>query len=201
MNDPKKKTGYFFGSFFIIKKTTYDSVGRHEGVKHEIVEDGALGKKVKEAGFKLRMVRGEHLVSAIWARDKESLWNALKRLMVPLYLQNGSIAIGIFVAVVFLLFVPFPTLVYSGIFLDDSDSIWVLLVVSLTSTGLIHLGAGIDARGLDIKLRYTIFAVVGSLVVAGGFLSGLVQAKSNSSVSWRGRKYSMKDHVQDSISL
>ena len=27
VNDPKTKTGYFFGSFFIIKKTTYDFVG------------------------------------------------------------------------------------------------------------------------------------------------------------------------------
>ena len=62
VNDPSKKTGYFFGSFFIIKRKTYESAGTHEGVKSDIVEDGALGKKVKEQGFKLKMVRGEHLV-------------------------------------------------------------------------------------------------------------------------------------------
>jgi len=28
-------------------------------VKHEIIEDGALGKKVKESGFKMKMVRGD----------------------------------------------------------------------------------------------------------------------------------------------
>ena len=59
VNNPKKKTGYFFGSFFILKKTTYEEVGMHEGVKHEIIEDGALGKKVKESGHKMKMVRGE----------------------------------------------------------------------------------------------------------------------------------------------
>ena len=88
VNNPSKKTGYFFGSFFIMKKETYEKVGMHEGVKHEIIEDGALGKKVKESGFKIRMVKGDHLIDAIWARDKETLWNALKRLMIPLYLQN-----------------------------------------------------------------------------------------------------------------
>ena len=49
VNDKSKNTGYFFGSFFIIKKTTYDSVGTHEGVRQELIVDGALGKKVKES--------------------------------------------------------------------------------------------------------------------------------------------------------
>ena len=33
-----------------LKKKTYEGVGMHEGVKQEIIEDGALGKKVKESG-------------------------------------------------------------------------------------------------------------------------------------------------------
>ena len=41
VNDPSKKTGYFFGSFFIIKRKIYESVGTHEGVRGELVEDGA----------------------------------------------------------------------------------------------------------------------------------------------------------------
>ncbi len=56
VNNPSKKTGYFFGSFFIMKKETYEKVGMHEGVKHEIVEDGALGKKVKESGHKMVVI-------------------------------------------------------------------------------------------------------------------------------------------------
>src|SRR2546425_418068 len=33
VNDSSKKTGYFFGSFYIIKRKTYETVGTHEGVK------------------------------------------------------------------------------------------------------------------------------------------------------------------------
>jgi len=98
VNNPKVKTGYFFGSFYLIRKQVYESVGMHEGVKHEIIEDGALGKKVKEAGFKLKMVRGDHLLDAVWARDWSTLWNSLKRLMIPLYLQTRGIAVGGFFA-------------------------------------------------------------------------------------------------------
>ena len=54
--------------FFIITRRTYEAVGT-QAVKSEIVEDGALGRKVKEEEFKLKVVRGERNVEAIWARD------------------------------------------------------------------------------------------------------------------------------------
>jgi len=202
VNDPKKKTGYFFGSFFIMKKETYQEVGMHEGVKHEIIEDGALGKKVKESGYKIRMVRAEHLVGAIWARDKSTLWNALKRLMIPLYLQSGKIAIGVFFAIVFLLFVPFPIFATSALLPNEIISAKVLCITSAIASILIYTGAVIETKiGLELKLRYALFAPLGSFVVVLGFLSGLLQAKKTSSVTWRGRSYSMKDHSQSSISV
>jgi len=202
VNNPAKKTGYFFGSFFILKKTTYQEIGTHEGVKQEIIEDGALGKKVKDAGYKMKMVRGEHLIEAIWARDKGTLWNALKRLMVPLYLQSGKIAIGIFFAIVFLLFIPFPILAISTSFPIEATSAKILCIASAIASILIYIGAVIEVKvGLKIKLAYAIFAPLGSLVVVLGFLSGLLQAKRTSAVTWRGRSYSMKDHSQSSISV
>ena len=202
VNNPAKKTGYFFGSFFILKKTTYQEIGTHEGVKQEIIEDGALGKKVKDAGYKMKMVRGEHLIEAVWARDKGTLWNALKRLMVPLYLQSGKIAIGIFFAIVFLLFVPFPILAISTSLAIEATSAKILCMTSAIASVLIYIGAIIEVKiGLKIKLVYAIFAPLGSLVVVLGFLSGLLQAKRKSAVTWRGRSYSMKDHSQSSISV
>ena len=202
VNDPSKKTGYFFGSFFILKKKTYEEIGMHEGVKQEIIEDGALGKKVKESGYKMKMVRGEHLIEAVWARDKSTLWNALKRLMVPLYLQSGKIAIGIFFAVVFLLFAPFPVFVTSALFPTESISAKLLCIAAALASILIYIGATIEVKkGLELRLHHALFAPLGGLVVVLGFLSGLLQAKSAHSVTWRGRKYSMKDHSQSSISV
>lgn len=202
VNNPKKKTGYFFGSFFILKKSTYQEIGMHEGVRQEIIEDGALGKKVKESGYKMKMVRAEHLIEAVWARDSGTLWNALKRLMVPLYLQSGKIAIAIFFAIAFLLFVPFPIFTSSTIMSDETVSAKLLCISSAVASILIYIGAIIEVKiGLKLKLRYALFAPLGSLVVVLGFLSGLLQAKRSSAVTWRGRSYSMKDHSQSSISV
>lgn len=202
VNDSSKKTGYFFGSFFIIKRETYSSVGMHEGVKNEIVEDGALGKKVKESGFNMKMVRGEHLVEAVWARDWTTLWHALKRLMVPLYFQSKSVAIGIFVAVLFLLFVPFPAIAYSVVFESLSTSFTVLFAVSLIASGLVYLASIMDAtKGLGLAIKYALCAPLGSFIIVSGFASGILNAKSSKAVTWRGRTYSMSDTVQNSISL
>src|SRR5215218_4862586 len=84
-NNPNSKVGYFFGSFFIITRKTYEAIGTHKSVRKEIVEDGALGRKVKEQGFKLNVVHGKDHVDAVWARDPSTLWHGLRRLMISLY--------------------------------------------------------------------------------------------------------------------
>ena len=83
VNNPKKKVGYFFGSFFVIKRKVYEEIGTHEKVKQEIIEDGALGKITKESGYALKMVRGEHLIEALYSRSSKEMWNGLKT-------SNGS---------------------------------------------------------------------------------------------------------------
>ena len=201
VNDPTKNTGYFFGSFFIIRKKTYDAVGTHEGVKHEIIEDGALGKKVKESGHKMKMVRADHLIDAVWARDWSTLWNGLKRLMIPLFLQNGKIAVGIFFAVLFLLFMPYVMLAYSIPFVNSSFSSNIIFASSVSSSVLLYSACLIDSRALGIKTKHAICSPLGSLIVVSGFLTGLLHAKTNVGVSWRGRKYSMKDHSPNFINI
>ena len=160
VNDKSKNTGYFFGSFFIIKKTTYDSVGTHEGVRQELIEDGALGKKVKESGFKMRMVRGEHLIDAVWARDISTLWNALKRLMVPFYLQNAKLAVASSIGVLFLLFMPFPLLAYSAIFLNIETSASVLFVIAAIASVLVYTGGILDAaKGVGSEMKLSLIHI------------------------------------------
>ena len=202
VNNPKKKAAYFFGSFFIITKKTYEQVGMHEGVKHEIIEDGALGRKVKETGHKMRIVRGDHLIDAVWARDASTLWHALKRLMIPLYLQSEKIAIGSFLAVLFLLFIPFPIFAITNFIPIESMSTKILYCSAAIASALIYTGAIIEVKmGLKLKLIHALCAPLGGLVVTLGFFTGLIQAKGSSTVSWRGRNYSMKDHTQSSLSI
>ena len=94
---------------------------------------------------------------------------------MPLYLQSGKIAIGIFFAIVFLLFIPFPILAISTSLAIEATSAKILCIASAIASILIYIGAVIEVKvGLKIKLAYAIFAPLGSLVVVLGFLSGLL---------------------------
>lgn len=201
VNDPSKKTGYFFGSFFIIRKKTYREIGTHEGVRREIIEDGALGKKVKEGGYKMKMVLADYMIEAVWARDLQTLWNALKRLMVPLYLTSGKIAIGIFFAVLFLLFMPFAFLAYSAFTLHLDFSSQVLFAASLIASGAIYAGAAIETRILHLNARYALLCPLGGLIVVLGFQAGIIRARDDASVIWRGRHYSLADYSSNPIEI
>jgi len=55
--------------------------------------------------------------------------------------------------------------------------------------------------GLNLKSVFALFAPIGGLIVACGFLSGILQANKSSAVSWRGRKYSVKEFSQNYINL
>ncbi|MDP6858063.1 MAG: glycosyltransferase [Candidatus Nitrosopelagicus sp.] len=202
VNNPKKGIGYFFGSFFIIKKEIYEKIGTHEKVKHEIIEDGALGKITKESGFRLKMVRGEHLLDAVYSRSPQEMWNGLERLMVPLYHQNKSYAVGVFFAVLFILFIPIPFLIYSVIFLESGISFIPLLISAILSTIVIFIAAFMETKmGLSLNSVFGLFAPLGGLIVTCGFLSGILQANKSSAVSWRGRKYSVKEFSQNYLKL
>jgi len=204
VNNPKKGIGYFFGSFFIIKKEIYEKIGTHEKVKHEIIEDGALGKITKESGFALKMVRGEHLLDAVYSRSPKEMWHGLERLMVPLYHQNKSYAVGVFFAVLFILFIPVPFLIYSLVFISTNifTSFLPLLISAIFATGAIFTAAFLEAKmGLNLKSVFALLAPIGGLIVSCGFLSGILQANKSSAVSWRGRKYSVKEFSQNYIKL
>jgi hypothetical protein len=93
-------------------------------------------------------------------------------------------------------------LIYSSFLTFDTLSNSLVFVSSLIASIMIYTGAVIEVKkGLHLKLIYALFGPIGSMVVVLGFLSGLFQAKKDASVSWRGRNYSMKDHIQDSIRI
>lgn len=195
VNDPNTKTGYFFGSFFAITRSTYEAVGTHEGVRHELVEDGALGNKVKEGKFRLKMVRGERQVEAVWARDLPTLWHGLRRLMIPLYYQNRSGACMMAAAVFFILFAPFALLPYLPFAaLANNLSFRILLGVQLATIVLIIAATAVQCRlGVFESPAYALASPLSGALVSFGFLSAIADARKKGAVSWRDRQYTVSE--------
>jgi len=77
-NSKTTKCGYFFGCFYLITKRIYEAIGNHKKVKNEIVEDTALGEKVKQR-HKLEMVQGDHHIYTILTANFSTLLQGLRK--------------------------------------------------------------------------------------------------------------------------
>lgn len=192
VNDAKSNVGYFFGSYFIIKRNTYEKIGSHAAVKHEIIEDGALGKKVKEENFKMKMLRGESYVHAIWARNSSELFKAIDRLVIPIFKENRVKSILLSLALFFLLIFPFVTFFLSltlcVIFPNVVHFVMLLLTGSilfiLLLTNLIQ-----QSNTLFLNKIYSLGIILGAIIIVSRFFSRLVISNRKSIIKWRDRLY------------
>src|SRR5919198_4135367 len=205
-NNPKSKMGYFFGSFFIITRKTYEAVGTHKAVKTEIVEDGALGRKVKEEKFKLRVVRGEKYIDATWARDFNTLWQGLRRLMIPLYQRERTNALLVTISSFLLLLLPFivlPFLVLFSIsihsFMDDyyrynSAQIYdFLLLVDIMAITILFLTGILQSKyTLFQNSIYALGSPLAGVIIFFAFISSILDAPKKNAVNWKDRQYTIK---------
>ena len=201
-NNPKSKIGYFFGSFFIITRKTYEAVGTHKAVKSEIVEDGALGRKVKEEKFNLRVVRGERYVEAAWARDFNTLWHGLRRLMIPLYQRERTNALLMTVSSFLLLLLPFillpfllsstPTAILS---IDGYYSVNnFLLLIDIITIALLFSTSAIQSKyTLFQNTLYTVGSPLAGVIIFFSFISSILDATKKNAVNWKDRLYTIKE--------
>jgi glycosyltransferase involved in cell wall biosynthesis len=194
VNNEKSKLGYFFGSYFIIKRDTYEKVGTHESVKHEIIEDGALGKKVKEGNFKLRMVRGERYVQAIWARNSSDLSKAMDRLLIPMFKENRLKSTLLSIALFFLMIFPFMMIPLSLTLsiLHPNQLNFVILLVAIMILFILMLTNLIQiSYTLFINKLYSLGFIIGALIIVSRFLVRIVISNKKSVVNWRDRIYNL----------
>ncbi|MFZ0326931.1 MAG: glycosyltransferase family 2 protein [Nitrososphaeraceae archaeon] len=197
VNDPNTRIGYFFGSFFLITRKTYEKIGTHEGVKQELIEDGALGSKVKLGKFEMKMFRGESEIKAVWARDMKTLWNGLRRLMIPMYSQHKNQTILLTVAIFFLLIEPFIILPYTLLLLFFYYSLanlflFILIFLNLGTISLIIMTDAIQLKfGIHEKAIYALASPLGGVVISTSFISSTLDANKRNAVNWRGREYTV----------
>ncbi|MFL6341918.1 MAG: glycosyltransferase [Nitrososphaeraceae archaeon] len=196
VNNPKTKTGYFFGSFYMITRRTYEMVGTHKIVKHELVEDGALGGMVKEQKFRMKMVRGERYIEAMWSRDFQTLWHGLRRLMISIHSQNKIAASMMTIAVFFLLFEPFLLVPYSLVLYLQSDDFvsQIMFDINLGTVCIIILANAIQSKfGVFQNPFYALASPLSAAIISLSFIASILSAKKAGAVNWRDRRYTVRE--------
>ncbi len=195
-NNPKTRIGFFYGSFFMMRRQVYEIVGTHKIVSGEIAEDAELGRIVKEKGYAIRVFHGEKHIQALWSRNSIDLWHGLRRIIIPLYQNDRKKAFILIITPIALLILPLLILAFvitSAGFGRDFFLNLPSLYLAIASILLVISNNVLQLRYVLFQgLRYSLaFPLSGSLLLVA-FASPLVRSKQRELIKWRDRMYSTR---------
>jgi glycosyltransferase involved in cell wall biosynthesis len=79
VNDPASPAAAANGQFLMIQRDAYNSIGGHASVASEVLEDVALAKRAKAAGFCLWFGSGQGIVRVRMYRSFGAMWQGWKK--------------------------------------------------------------------------------------------------------------------------
>ena len=112
-NNPKSKTAFVMGSFFMVKKEVFEEIGTYTSVRDEIQEDRAMGNKLKTKHYRIKIFKVDSLISALWSRDLSSLWHGIRRSITPAAMEDKLTIISHQLILLVTMALPFLLLPYN----------------------------------------------------------------------------------------
>ena len=79
VNDPASSTAAANGQFLMIRRDAYDAIGGHAAIASEVLEDLALAKRAKAAGYRLWFGSGNGIVRVRMYRRFGEMWQGWKK--------------------------------------------------------------------------------------------------------------------------
>jgi glycosyltransferase involved in cell wall biosynthesis len=185
VNDPRSNVAAANGQFILICRDAYVTVGGHAGVAGEVLEDVALAKRVKRAGFPIWFGSGKGIVRVRMYRSFASMWEGWKKNLCQLMGQSreavyGEIARALFPVLAALI----ATISVAG--LTESLSATVAaLSVGLLIISVIYEG---ELRQSNFPGKLAFYAIPGRLLFAT-VLWASYRSHLHGGLEWKGRKY------------
>ena len=181
VNDPSSPAAAANGQFLMIRRDAYDAIGGHASVAGEVLEDVALAKRAKAAGYRLWFGPGKGIVRTRMYRSFDAMWEGWKK---NLYLLSGgtlrAVLVEIFAAV------PWIPLLLLVVGLK-------LPLAFIAALGLLmarHAAYGRELTSNQFRPSYILYYVPAALLY-GGVLWASYRAHAKGQVEWKGRQVSV----------
>lgn len=195
VNDVSNPFAYVFGAFFLIRKSTYEHVGRHEAVKSSIVEDRAIGALAKQKGAKLLMVDGSENYDSVWASTLSDVIHGIERIasfsinVNPI--RGIFFAAGVFITTVLPFLMAPIALVW---YLQEVAYADIMLLLSLIIVALVMIAGSIEVMGpLKLSKVYMVAAPLGGLLFSVAMLTAAYKNAFKKQMVWKGRAYTASE--------
>lgn len=195
INDPRSSRAYAYGQYIMVRRSTYDSIGGHECVKDQILDDISIGRITKEKGFSVTACDGRPLYSVRMYTNFSEVWNGWTKNAYALINCNIFSLIGIVVLLNLGLVVPFATLfmllsapVFMA-FLAPLNIIWALLIFQFVCLAIWYFRSTAYYKGLNPL--YALLLPLGSVLVSALYINSAFCFMTGRQVKWKGRDYSV----------
>ena len=211
VNDPNSKVAYLMGCFFIIKRNVFKNIGTFRSVRNSIQEDEALGIRIKQSGYKIKMIPMDNLMHALWSRDFSTLWQGIGRTLAPMILKEKRKVIMNFLAIFFITTLPFLILLAStligfyphGLSITDENNFnyhFQLLLLNQIMFIIGIFGVAINSiKMYKISPLYALLYPIGSLFLVIAYLVSIIplllsinKKSTKKTIEWKGRVYTYK---------
>ena len=194
VNDPNSRDAIANGQFILIRRAVYDSVGGHEAVKDQIVEDKALSEKVKWSGHRLVVADGRGVAQTRMYTDLASMWEGwTKNIYLGLSDHPGLMLLGVFGAILALMAaLVLPVWPVLGLLWYASGGGWAALLVMIEALlvwAYILFERVKVNRGMGVSAWYALTTPLGAGVFAAMMLASAWKVLSGAGVTWKGRTY------------
>src|ERR1700691_1626828 len=181
VNDPASHAAAANGQFLMFRRDVYDAIGGHGGVAGEVLEDVALARNAKAAGYRIWFGPGMDLVRARMYRSFGAMWEGWKK---NLYLLVGGSRAAVFRELFSAVpWIPF-LLIVIGLRMPFALMAGVVLLL------MRQAGYGLELRSNQYRGSLILYYVP-AVVLYAGVLWASYRAHVKGKVAWKGREISV----------
>jgi cellulose synthase/poly-beta-1,6-N-acetylglucosamine synthase-like glycosyltransferase len=178
VNDPASDAAAANGQFLMIRRDAYEAIGGHASVAGEVLEDVALARRVKSAGFRLWFASGAGIVRVRMYRSFTAMWQGWKK---NLYLLIGGRPIAVFREMADV----FPWIPFLVIFVGLKIPLAAFLGVWLLIFRQIRYGSDLRRNHFSFSL---ILYYVPAVLLYTCVLWASYRSHAKGKVEWKGRE-------------
>jgi hypothetical protein len=182
VNDAKSDVAAANGQFLMIRRDAYEAIGGHASVAAEVLEDVALAKRAKGAGYRIWFGSGAGVVRARMYRSFGAMWEGWKK---NLYLLVGGTPQAVYRE----LFSVMPWIPFALLALG-----WKAPIAFVAGLGLLVARHAVYASTLlrnQFPVKYILYCIP-AVVLYAGVLCASYRAHAQGVVEWKGRRISLK---------
>lgn len=174
----KPTSTHLNGQYILLRRQVYEASGGMTAVRHEALEDLALGRHLQQMGYRVQMMRGEDVAQVRMYHNTTQMWQGMNRLGSQSLRFSG---LNSLLMVFFITIAMNPLLVFVAVFSGRVQHRWLPL-----TWGAVALAFWPWARRFGAGW-HAIFAPFGALVVQVAGAWGMVRRLLGRGILWKGR--------------